>query len=110
MNLVKLQPDWFLDEMLNLLKHNQYISVHFTTIFHELEHLGMSRKKLKKIAAERNEKVHMDFVQQMAKYPVEYLGFLDETSKNDRMYSHGYGRSKKGQRAKKKEKFVRGTR
>ncbi|KAJ7318503.1 hypothetical protein DFH08DRAFT_633431, partial [Mycena albidolilacea] len=35
---------------------------------------------------------------------------LDETSKNDRTYSRGYGRSKKGQRARKKEKFVRGTR
>jgi transposase len=110
LNLVKLRPDWFIDEMLNLLKHNRYISVHFTTIFRELERLGMSRKKMKRIAAERNERVRMDFVRRMAEYPADYLGFLDETSKNDRTYSRGYGRSKKGQRAKKKEKFVRGTR
>ncbi|KAJ6585987.1 hypothetical protein B0H19DRAFT_1321889 [Mycena capillaripes] len=87
--LVKLRPDWFLDEMLNLLKHNRFISVHFTTIFRELERLGMSRKKLKKIASERNEAVRLDFVRRMAGYPAEYLGFLDETSKNDRTYSHG---------------------
>lgn len=110
MNLVKLRPDWFLDELLNLLKHNRYISVHFTTIFRELECLGMSRKKLKKIASERNENLRLDFVRRMGEYPAEYLGFLDETSKNDHTYSRGYGRAKKGQRAKMKEKFVRGTR
>ncbi|KAJ6571592.1 hypothetical protein B0H19DRAFT_1219024 [Mycena capillaripes] len=89
MSLVKLRRDWFLDEMLNLLKHNRFISVHFTTIFRELERLGMSRKKLKKIASERNEAVRLDFVRRMAEYPAECLGFLDETSKNDRTYSHG---------------------
>ncbi|KAJ7231396.1 hypothetical protein B0H12DRAFT_1029487 [Mycena haematopus] len=87
MNLVKLRPDWFLDELLHLLRHNRFISVHFTTIFRELERLGVSRKKLKKIAKERNEKVRMDFVRRVAEYPAEYLGFLDETSKNDRTYS-----------------------
>ncbi|KAF7348782.1 Transposase domain-containing protein [Mycena venus] len=110
MNLVKLRPDWFLDELLTLLKHNRFISVHFTTIFRELERMGMSRKKLKKIAAERNENVRNDYLRRISEYPAEYLGFLDETSKNDRTLSRGYGRAKKGHRARKKEKFVRGTR
>ncbi|KAJ6457180.1 hypothetical protein C8R47DRAFT_1180960 [Mycena vitilis] len=90
---VNLRPDWFLDELLTLLKHNRYISVHFTTIFRELRRLGVSRKKLKKIAAERNELVRMDFVRRMGEYPADYLGFLDETSKNERTLSRGYGRS-----------------
>jgi transposase len=47
MNLVRARPDWFLDELLKLLQHNRHISVHFATIFRELERLGMSRKKLK---------------------------------------------------------------
>ncbi|KAJ6528021.1 hypothetical protein B0H19DRAFT_969404 [Mycena capillaripes] len=110
MSLVNLRPDWFLDELLHLLKHNRYISVHFTTIFRELKRLGMSRKKLQKIASERNENLRLDFVRRMAEYPAEYLGFLDETSKNDRTLSRGYGRARKGRRARKKEKFVRGTR
>jgi transposase len=110
LRLVNLRPDWFLNELLNLLKTNRYISVHFTTIFRELQRLGVSRKKLKKIAAERNEKVRMDFVRRMTEYPAHYLGFLDETSKNDRTYSRNYGRAKKGRRARKREKLVRGTR
>ncbi|KAJ6534400.1 hypothetical protein B0H19DRAFT_1324112 [Mycena capillaripes] len=109
-NLVNLRPDWFLDEILTLLKHNRFISVHFTTIFRELERLGMSRKKLKKITAECNENVRNDYVRRISEYPAEYLGFLDETSKNDRTLSRGYGRAKKGCRTRKKEKFVRGTR
>ncbi|KAJ7690878.1 Homeodomain-like protein [Mycena rosella] len=50
--LVQHQPDWFLDELLNLLKHNRFISVHYTTIHRELERAGMSTKKLKEIAEE----------------------------------------------------------
>ena len=30
--LIQERPDWFLDELLNLLKHNCFISVHYTTI------------------------------------------------------------------------------
>jgi hypothetical protein len=41
---------------------------------------------------------------------VKYLGFLDETSKNDSTYSRGYGQAKKGSHAKMKEEFVRGAR
>lgn len=29
--LIHNRPDWFLDELLNLLKHNRFISVHYTT-------------------------------------------------------------------------------
>ncbi|KAJ7315000.1 hypothetical protein DFH08DRAFT_917765 [Mycena albidolilacea] len=90
LNLVRARPDWFLDELLHLLQHNQHIS---------LEHLGMSRKKLKKVAKEHNEKVRLDFMQRITEYPVDYLGFLDETSKNDRTYSQGYGRAKRGNAA-----------
>ncbi|KAJ7681168.1 hypothetical protein B0H17DRAFT_871774, partial [Mycena rosella] len=96
LSLVRLRPDWFLDELLKLVKHKRFISVHFTTIFRELQRLGVSRKKLKKIAAERNESVRMDFVRHMAEYPPEYLGFLHETLKNDCTLSRGYGWAKKG--------------
>ncbi|KAJ7737864.1 hypothetical protein DFH07DRAFT_752822 [Mycena maculata] len=53
--LVQHQPDWFLDELLGLLKHNRFISVHYTTIHRELERAGMSTKNLTVIAIERNE-------------------------------------------------------
>ena len=37
-------PDWFLDELLGLLNTNWFISIHFTTIYRELEHAGVLSK------------------------------------------------------------------
>jgi transposase len=82
LQLVKNNPDYFLDEMLNLLQTNRFISVHFTTIFRELKCAGMSRKKLKRIAIERNEERRADFVARMAQYQPEGLRFMDEVSKD----------------------------
>ncbi|KAJ7120563.1 hypothetical protein C8R43DRAFT_1090895 [Mycena crocata] len=84
LRLVRHQPDWFLDELLHLLEHNRFISVHFTTIHRELERAGVSTKQLTIIAAERSEPCRWDFVREVAPYPAHYLGFLDETSKNDK--------------------------
>ncbi|KAG2032236.1 hypothetical protein BDR03DRAFT_815458, partial [Suillus americanus] len=53
--LVRQNPNYFLDELMHLLATNQFISVHFTTIFRELERADVSYKKLKRIAKERNE-------------------------------------------------------
>lgn len=55
LRLVKHRPDWFLDELEDLLLHNRFISVHFTTIHRELVRSGFSTKKLRKIAKERSE-------------------------------------------------------
>ncbi|KAJ7708062.1 hypothetical protein B0H17DRAFT_871554, partial [Mycena rosella] len=52
LRLVRHSPDWFLDELLRLLKTNRFISVHYTTIHRKLERAGMSTKKLKVIAME----------------------------------------------------------
>jgi len=52
LRLVRNDPNYFLDEFLSLLQKNRFISVHYTTIFHELERAGMSCKKLKCIAIE----------------------------------------------------------
>lgn len=54
LDLIHDNPDYFLDELLRLLKTNHFISVHYTTIFYELERLNVSRKKLKRIALERD--------------------------------------------------------
>ncbi|KAG2077760.1 hypothetical protein BDR04DRAFT_933996, partial [Suillus decipiens] len=54
-HLIHHCPEWFLDELLQLLETNRFISVHYTTIHHELTHVSISLKKLKRIAKERNE-------------------------------------------------------
>jgi hypothetical protein len=108
--LVCDNPDYFLDELLDLLKTNQFISVHYTTIHRELERAGMSCKKLKCITLERNEPRRAAHVIEMAQYTQEQIGFLDETSKDRRTpsRSRGYGRSKKGKQAQKKQVFLQG--
>lgn len=100
------RSDWFLDELLQLLKTNRFISVHFTTIFQALERAGVSRKKLHVIAKERNEILHADFVAHMAQYEPEQLGFLDETSKDEHTIRQRYGQSARGGRATKRGAFI----
>ena len=108
--LIEENPDYFLDELLDLLKTNRFISVHFSTILRTLERAGVSRKKLRKIAIERDEFRRAEYVHRMSQYPPEYLGFLDETSKDERTLTRGYGRSRRGRRAAKKAVFKRGRR
>jgi hypothetical protein len=107
---VNHHPDWFLDELLHLLRTNRFISVHFTAIFRALERASVSRKKLKRIAKERNEVIQGDYIGRMAQYDPEKLGFLDETLKDERTPIRRYGQSKKGTRVRKKGVFVRGRR
>jgi transposase len=38
--LIRQRPSWFLDELLDLLQANRFISVHFTTVYRELERAG----------------------------------------------------------------------
>jgi len=106
--LVKAHPDWFLDELLFLLETNQFISAHYTMIHRELVRVNVSSKKLKKIASERNENLRANFIQHMAQYTPEQLGFLDEYSKDERTSCWCWGRSRKGTCAVKKGVFVRG--
>ena len=66
----------------------------------------ISHKKLKQIAAKRNEAHHAAFVARMAQYMPKQLGFLDKTSKDERTRGWWYGWSKKGWRAETKQVFV----
>ncbi|KAF9238962.1 kinase-like domain-containing protein [Melanogaster broomeanus] len=82
--LIRHQPGWFLDKLLNLLETNRFVSAHYTTIHRELERVGISVKKLKRIAKERNDQRRMDFIIHMSEYSSDEIGFLDETSKDER--------------------------
>ena len=84
------------------------MSLHYTTIHWELVCAGVSSKKIRKIASERNEVIIADFVHQMAQYTPEQLGFLDEVSKDERTSFRTHGHSLKGTRAVQKGVFVHG--
>jgi transposase len=81
---VRHRPDWFLDELADLLHENRFISIHFSTILRELARARFSVKKLKRIAAERNEEKQAEFVYGIAEYTQKQLGFIDETSKDEK--------------------------
>jgi len=110
LQLVRDNPDYFLDELADLTRTNRFISVHFTTLYNELSCAGMSRKKLKRIASERNEELRAAFIARMAQYDASEIGFIDEVSKDERTHGRHYGRSSKGKRAHKNQPFVRGRR
>ena len=108
LQLIHQNPDYFLDELLHMLKTNRFISVHYTTIHNELIRVGVSRKCLQRIALEWNEALCAEFIACMAQFYPDELGFIDEVSKDDRMVGRCYGRSKRGTQARKSQLFVRG--
>jgi len=108
--LIHVNPDFFLDELPTLLQHNRFISIHYTTVHRELIRAGISRKKLQKIASERDENCRAEFIARISQYAPEELGFLDELSKDERTLARRFGRAKKGKRARKRGPFVRGRR
>ena len=110
LELVHDNPNFFLDELVSLARANRFISVHFTTIFNELERAGMSRKKLKCIASERNEELGAVFLVRMCQYATTEIGFIDEVSKDERTFGRYYGRLSRGKRAHAHQPFVRGRR
>ena len=65
-------------------------------------------KKLKKVASECNEEKRNAFINHMAMYDPNELGFLDETLKNKKTAARIYGCSGKGRRAVMKQRFIRG--
>ena len=69
--LVCLKPLWSSDSSLcsllqYMLQTNRFIAAHFTTIHWELVRAGISSKKIKKVASERNEQLRADFIGRMA--------------------------------------------
>ncbi|KAG2345634.1 hypothetical protein BDR05DRAFT_880038, partial [Suillus weaverae] len=110
LELVHDNPDYFLDELVSLTRTNRFISIHFTTVFNELECAGMSRKKLKCIASEHNEELCAAFVARMSQYDATEIGFIDEVSKDERTLRRHYGRSSRGKWAHAHQPFVCGHR
>ncbi|OAX36272.1 hypothetical protein K503DRAFT_867697 [Rhizopogon vinicolor AM-OR11-026] len=80
--LVHHRPDWFLDEMLDLLDDNRLTAVHFSTIYRGLVRAGISCKWLKKIAREQNEERRADFVRRMAQYAIRSIRYCNHRTQS----------------------------
>ena len=89
------------------MESNHFISVHFSTIHCKLQHAGISLKKLRKIAKERDEDLHADFMQRVAQYAPEEMIWIDETSKDEQTLIRRNSRAKKSHHASMKGVFIR---
>jgi len=95
LRLVRQNPDYFLDELLNMLKTNRFISVNYVTIHRELERAGISTKKLKRIAQERDEPRRANFVGRMAQYALESSAFSTKYQRTIGPHTGGVGGQRK---------------
>jgi hypothetical protein len=67
-------------------------------------------EQIRKIAAERNERVRQAFLYDIAAFTEDQLVFLDESSKDERTLTTLYGYARAGKRAELRDLFVRGNR
>lgn len=109
LTLICCRPQFFLDELQDLLCSNRFISVHFTTIHHELEHRHFSTKVLWRIASERSPVRRARSILWMGQYTPDQLMMTDEMLKNDKTTMRCCGRSLKGQRAEADDVFIPGV-
>jgi transposase len=91
-------PSLLLDEIGEWLAiyHDQPISM--SALHENLRDLGLTYKRLKRVAAERDDGFRADWLHNMTtNYTTEQLVFLDESSKDDRTTLPRYGWSLSGQ-------------
>jgi hypothetical protein len=110
LGLLEHSPDLYLDEIQDHLDTQHGIDISLATISRTLKRLGFSSKKLSKAAAERCEEARRNFRMEIGDEPVERLVTADESAVNILVTYRRNGWAFKGNRARKRCKFVRGTR
>ena len=104
-------PSLLLDEIGEWLAiyHDQPIST--TALYDNLKDLGLTYKRLKRVAAERDDEYRADWLHNMtSNYTADQLVFLDESSKDDRVILRRYGWAIQGQHAIESASLNRGVR
>jgi hypothetical protein len=98
--MISESPSLYLDEIGEWLAiyHNQPISR--SALHRNLQDLALTRKKLRRVAAERDEEFRSEWLDNiLTNYIAEQLVFLDESSKDDRVLLRQYGWSTTGEDA-----------
>jgi transposase len=107
------EPDLYLDELCTFLTVEHNIIVSSSTLSWNLIEAGLTRKKLHKLALERDEILRDEWKESLRNdYTGEGIEFvcLNETSKNDHTYARKFGRAMSGEQAGLKDVFVHGDR
>ena len=112
-SIYEQEPDIFLDEMCTFLAIEHDLIVSPSTLSRNLIKARLTRKRLHKLAVERDEELRDEFKESLRN---DFLGdgsefvCLDETSKNEHTYGRRFGRAMSGEQAELKDVFVRGDR
>ena len=82
-----------------------------STLHRALERLGLTRKKLRRTAIQRDELTRTQWIHDItSRFTADQLVFADESSKDDRTCQRLYGRAPSGRRACEARTFARGVR
>ncbi|KIJ40118.1 hypothetical protein M422DRAFT_112421, partial [Sphaerobolus stellatus SS14] len=108
LGLSERNPDMYLDEFQEQLRAQHGIIVGLATIWRTLVALGLSRKRLSKVAAECNEAAREAYRFTIGAESPERLVFVDESRVDLHTTYRINGWSKKGERATVSAKFQRG--
>lgn len=113
--IVHADPWLYLDEIVQRLNDHPMVLTRIYKLHHVFRQLaldGFSLTKMRKFAAEKDERLRTRYWEVMTQevwFP-EQLVFIDETSKDGRTLRRSHGRSLKGTRIEQRETIMRGRR
>eukprot|EP00732_Lithocolla_globosa_P003604 Lithocolla_globosa_v1_NODE_2963_length_1811_cov_4.533030.p1 type:complete len:232 gc:universal NODE_2963_length_1811_cov_4.533030:796-1491(+) len=90
-DLMTETPDLLLDEIQLEVEAFAGFEVDRSTVWRALKKIGITWKKLTRVASERNELLVAHFLCRIAKYHVRHIVWFDETSKDNRTLLRKYG-------------------
>jgi len=108
--LIERQPDIYLSEIQDQLLEAFNITASLSTISLSLKRRGYTRKKISRAAIERDEERRNQYQALIAEYPPETHVYVDESACNRHTSNRGYAWAPTGDRARRHDYFVRGTR
>lgn len=104
------QPDIQLQGLAESLREFCGIDASEVSVWRALRKMGYTRKKIMRLAIERNELFRDRFILTIGQYSPEQLVFIDESAVDRRTPHRAYGWAPRGQRAQMHGHFVRGAR
>ncbi|TFY62431.1 hypothetical protein EVG20_g6705 [Dentipellis fragilis] len=108
---IERQPDSSLQELQRLLREVCHVEASLATIWRSLRCQGFSRKKVTRPAIERNERHRLAYRLLIGEqYQPDQLVFVDESHFNRLTLRRSYGWAPIGNRARRRDFFVRGKR
>ncbi|KAF8575105.1 hypothetical protein K439DRAFT_1370747, partial [Ramaria rubella] len=110
LKILEHKPDMYLDEITLELMDKLGLSISLSTVHHSLKLLGITTKKLSKVALEHCKTRRMAFLFEISDEPIDRLVFMDESAVNTLTSYQSMGRAPKGQRAWMNSYFQQGDR